>query len=68
MGMFEFTKYGMILMIVGLAYILFIAPMLLPSRTSLFSLIKSYHLGGYLTEMKVTEGVTLNGTNMYEGE
>ena len=26
MGMFEFTKYGMILMIIGLVYILFIAP------------------------------------------
>ena len=62
MGMFEFTKYGMILMIIGLAYILFIAPMLLPSRTSTSSLTKSYHLGGYLTEMKVTEESPLNGT------
>ena len=55
MGMFEFTKYGMILMFIGLCYILFIAPMLLPSRTSTSSLTKSYHLGGYLTEMRVTK-------------
>ncbi len=55
MGMFEFTKYGMILMFIGLCYILFIAPMLLPSRTSTSSLTKSYHLGGYLTEMRVKE-------------
>ncbi len=61
MGMFEFTKYGFILMSIGLAYILFIAPMLLPSRTSTSSLTKSYHLGGYLTEMKVTEESPLNG-------
>ena len=62
MGMFEFTKYGIILMLIGLTYILFIAPMLLPSRTSTSSLTKSYHLGGYLTEMKVTEESPLNGT------
>ena len=43
MGMFEFTKYGIILMLMGLTYILFIAPMLLPSRTSTSSLTKSYH-------------------------
>lgn len=61
MGMFEFMRYGSILMIVGLLYILFIAPMLLPSRTSTSSLTKSYHLGGYLTEMKITSESPLNG-------
>ena len=62
MGMFEFTKYGIILMVIGLSYILFIAPMLLPSRTSTSSLTKSYHLGGYLTEMKITSDSPLVGT------
>ncbi len=61
MGMFEFTKYGIILMGIGLIYILFIAPYLLPSRTSTSSLTKSYHLGGYLTEMKITSDSPLNG-------
>mgnify|MGYP001305737837 CR=1 FL=1 len=61
MGMFEFTKYGIILMCIGLAYILLIAPMLLPSRTTTSSLTKSYHLGGYLTEMKVTPDSPLVG-------
>ena len=61
MGMFEFTKYGIILMCIGLAYILFIAPMLLPSRTTTSSLTKSYHLGGYLTEMKITSDSPLVG-------
>ena len=51
--MFEFMKYGIILLIIGLLYILFIAPKLLPSRTVTSSLTKSYHLGGYLTEMKI---------------
>jgi len=61
MGMFEFMRYGLILMIVGLLYILFIAPMLLPSRTSTSSLTKSYRLGGYLTEMKIMSESPLNG-------
>ena len=61
MGMFEFMRYGLILMIVGLCYILFIAPKILPSRTSTSSLTKSYRLGGYLTEMKITSESPLNG-------
>ena len=61
MGMFEFTRYGVILMVVGLVYVLFIAPQLLPSRTVTSSLTRSYHLGGYLTEMKVMEESPLVG-------
>ena len=66
MGMFEFFKYGAILMLVGLLYILFIAPMILPSRTSTSSLTKSYRLGGYLTEMRVTAESPLNGRTCLE--
>ena len=66
MGMFEFFKYGAILMIVGLLYILFIAPMILPSRTSTSSLTKSYRLGGYLTEMRITAESPLNGRTCLE--
>jgi len=62
LGMFEFFKYGILLMVVGLLYILFIAPMILPSRTTTSSLTKSYHLGGYLTEMKLTSDSPLVGT------
>ena len=61
LGMFEFMRYGIILMLIGLLYILLIAPMLLPSRTSTSSLTKSYHLGGYLTEMKITPESPLAG-------
>ena len=66
MGMFEFFKYGAILMVVGLLYILFIAPMILPSRTSTSSLTKNYRLGGYLTEMRVTAESPLNGRTCLE--
>tara|TARA_Y100000748_G_scaffold228523_1_gene192703 strand:+ start:2073 stop:3866 length:1794 start_codon:yes stop_codon:yes gene_type:complete len=66
MGMFEFMKYGIILMSTGLLYILFIAPKLIPSRTSTSSLTKSYHLGGYLTEMKISKESPLNGKTCLE--
>ena len=66
MGMFEFFKYGAILMVVGLLYILFVAPVILPSRTSTSSLTKSYRLGGYLTEMRVTAESPLNGRTCLE--
>ena len=66
MGMFEFFKYGAILMVVGLLYILFVAPMILPSRTSTSSLTKSYRLGGYLTEMRITAESPLNGRTCLE--
>ena len=33
LGMFEFFKYGIILLVIGLFYILFIAPRLLPSNS-----------------------------------
>ena len=66
LGMFEFFKYGFIILIVGTAYLLFIAPKLIPSRTSTSSLTKSYHLGGYLTEMKVRKGSVLIGKSCFD--
>ena len=66
LGMFEFFKYGFIILIVGTAYLLFIAPKLIPSRTSTSSLTKNYHLGGYLTEMKVRRGSVLIGKSCFD--
>jgi len=53
LGMFEFTKYGSILLLVGLGYMIAIGYKILPSRTVTSSLTKSYHMGGFLTEMKI---------------
>ena len=55
LGMFEFTKFGVLTLIVGLIYIVTLGNRLLPSRTVTSSLTKSYHLGGYLTEMKISK-------------
>ena len=66
LGMFEFLKYGSIILVIGTVYLLFIAPRLIPSRTTTSSLTKSYHLGGYLTEMKVRKGSVLIGKSCFE--
>lgn len=66
LGMFEFTRYGALILIVGLIYIIAIAYRLLPSRTVTSSLTKSYHMGGFLTEMKVAPESPLVGKTILE--
>ena len=61
LGMFEFTKYGLILLGIGLIYIVIIAPKILPSRSITSSLTRSYRVGGYLTEMKLSDKSPLIG-------
>ena len=61
LGMFEFFRYGIIILIIGTIYLLIIAPKLIPSRTVTSSLTKSYHLGGYLTEMRIKKESALVG-------
>ena len=66
LGMFEFARYGWIPLIIGLAYIIWIAPLILPSRTITSSLTKSYHMAGYLTEMKISNDSPLVGKTCRE--
>lgn len=66
LGMFEFTRYGALILVVGLIYIIAIAYRILPSRTITSSLTKSYHMGGFLTEMKVAPDSPLIGKTILE--
>ncbi len=61
LGMFEFFRYGIIILVIGTIYLLIVAPRLIPSRTVTSSLTKSYHLGGYLTEMRIKKESALVG-------
>ena len=61
LGMFEFFRYGIIILVIGTIYLLIVAPKLIPSRTVTSSLTKSYHLGGYLTEMRIKKESALVG-------
>ena len=61
LGMFEFTKYSAIQLIIGLTYIILIAYRFLPTRTVPSSLTQSYQMGEFLTEMKIVKNSPLIG-------
>jgi di/tricarboxylate transporter len=66
LGMFEFAKFGLVMLVIGMAYLLIAVPFLIPSRTVTSSLTKSYHMGGYLTELKVSAESPLVGRTCKE--
>lgn len=66
LGMFEFTRLGIIFWAVGMVYILAFAPRLLPSRSVISSLTRKYHMGPYLTELRVLENSKLAGHSCRE--
>ena len=66
LGMFEFSRYGIFILLIGLLYIIFAVPLILPSRTVTSSLTQSYHMGGYLTELYVSEESPLVGRTFME--
>jgi len=57
--MFEFTKLGLIFLIIGIVYNIAIAKWFLPSRAITTSLTQKYHMRTFLTEFKVTENSKL---------
>lgn len=65
-GVFEMSKLGLVLLAVTMAYILFAQRWILPSRIPVSGLTKKYHMGTYLTEVKLTEDSPLVGKNFLE--
>ena len=61
LGMFEFTKYSVIQLTIGLLYVVFIVSRFLPDRKVSSSLTQSYQMGEYLTEMRIRENSPLIG-------
>ena len=54
-SLFQFTKLGIITFLIGLAYLAFIAPRLLPSRQTTTDLVsEDYGLADYVSEVIVT--------------
>jgi len=60
-GMFEFTRFGIMYLAIGLVYIFTIIPKVIPSRIAESSLTKNYQLGAYLTEIKISDDSPLVG-------
>lgn len=65
-SMFEFSALGIILMIVGLAYVLLASPYLLPTRSTPEALTRQYEMRHYLTEVQVSATSELVGKTIEE--
>ena len=65
-SVFEFTSLGAIIFVVGLAYLAFFTPRLLPNRKKADndSLSQSYELNDYVTEVVVSETSSLIGETL----
>ena len=64
-SMFEFTKLGLIFLVLGTLYNMIISKWFMPSRSIISSLTRKYHMGSFLTEFKVGEDSPLIG-NTYK--
>jgi len=64
LGMFEMTRFGLILLGCGLVYTLLFAPRLLAPRAPTGSLPRKYELTSYLTEIRVPAGSKLEGNTV----
>lgn len=62
LGMFEFTKLGIVFLVVGTMYNLLIMPKILRSCSVASNLIKKYDLSPYLTELKISNDSSLIGS------
>jgi len=65
-SMFEFSRLGIIFLVIGTFYNIIICRWFLPSRSIISSLTQKYHLGTYLTEFKVPEDSPLVGKTIEE--
>ncbi|MEO7299020.1 MAG: SLC13 family permease [Verrucomicrobiota bacterium] len=66
LGMFEFTKLGVPLTVVGLVYMLTVGRKLLPARETLATLLQSTESKQYLTEVVITAESPLIGKRLTE--
>ena len=67
-SMFEFTKLGVIFLVLGTLYNLIISKWFMPSRSIISSLTRKYHMGSFLTEFKISEDSPLVGHTYGEME
>ncbi len=66
LGMFEFARFGVLLLVVGLGYVALFAPRLLPPRQPAQSLARRFGLAPYLAELRVEPESTLVGQSPRE--
>lgn len=69
-GLFEFSKLGLITFIIGLSYLVIIAPKILPDRKppNSSSLGESYNLKDYVSEVVITPRSSLVGQTLHQSK
>jgi di/tricarboxylate transporter len=69
-GLFEFTTLGILTFIIGLTYLTFVAPKLLPNRKPVasVSLSEEYGLKDYVSEVVITPRSSLIGQTLNQSE
>jgi di/tricarboxylate transporter len=55
LGLFEFARFGIVNLVIGITYVVTIGPRLIPSRIVKKNLTENYQLGEFLTEVKILE-------------
>ena len=68
LGMFELGRFGVTIVVCGLAYLLVFSPRLLPSRVETAAMTGKYGLGAYLTEVRITPESGLVGRSCLEAQ
>lgn len=64
LGMFEFAPVGALIAVIGVLYLLFVMPVLIPDRRPAGDLAGAYPLRRYLTEVEVMPGSHLAGLTL----
>ncbi|MFQ5744791.1 MAG: SLC13 family permease [Acidobacteriota bacterium] len=60
-GFFEFAPLGLVMSVVGILYLVTVAPRLLPKRKAEIQQLDKYRLAEYLAELRVQQGSPLTG-------
>ena len=63
-GMFEFTPLGLIVLVVGIAYLLTVGQWLLPERIHPVDLTAEFGMGGHLSRVYVRRGAPIVGASL----
>ncbi|HUO86421.1 MAG TPA: SLC13 family permease, partial [Thermoanaerobaculia bacterium] len=67
LGMFELAPVGLVALPIGIAYLLLVAPRLIPERSAA-SLADAYAIRHYLFEARIDPGSPLAGQRLYDSE
>ncbi len=66
LGMFDQTPLGLVFLLVGVLYLTFVAPRLLPDRRTSRDLADKFNMRGYITEIQLLPGAVAPGQRIMD--